>query len=313
MGQIGGSNLTLVFALLLDAALGEPKWLWKRLPHPTVLIGGGISKATSWLNHAPNQKSKGVILVILLVATACLFGAALAQLGFVFQIVVAAILIAQKSLVQHMSAVADALRMSLEQGRNSVSMIVGRDTEKMNTPQVARAAIESGAENFSDGIVAPVFWFIIAGLPGLLAYKAVNTADSMIGYKTEEYLDFGWAAARLDDFVNWIPARLAAIIIWLITGRVVHWQKISQDASLHRSPNAGWPEAAMAYGIGVSLSGPRSYNGKMQDFPWVNLNGDKSITSGDIERSVSTLWGAWGALLIMVILISLTSYLPVWL
>lgn len=313
MGQIGGSNLTLVFALLLDAALGEPKWLWKRLPHPTVLIGGGISKATSWLNHAPNQKSKGVILVILLVVTACLFGAALAQLGFVFQIVVAAILIAQKSLVQHMSAVADALRMSLEQGRNSVSMIVGRDTEKMNTPQVARAAIESGAENFSDGIVAPVFWFIIAGLPGLLAYKAVNTADSMIGYKTEEYLDFGWAAARLDDFVNWIPARLAAIIIWLITGRVVHWQKISQDASLHRSPNAGWPEAAMAYGIGVSLSGPRSYNGKMQDFPWVNLNGDKSITSGDIERSVSTLWGAWGALLIMVILISLTSYLPVWL
>lgn len=305
--------MTLVFALLLDAALGEPKWLWKRLPHPTVLIGGGISKATSWLNHAPNQKSKGVILVILLVATACLFGAALAQLGFVFQIVVAAILIAQKSLVQHMSAVADALRMSLEQGRNSVSMIVGRDTEKMNTPQVARAAIESGAENFSDGIVAPVFWFIIAGLPGLLAYKAVNTADSMIGYKTEEYLDFGWAAARLDDFVNWIPARLAAIIIWLITGRVVHWQKISQDASLHRSPNAGWPEAAMAYGIGVSLSGPRSYNGKMQDFPWVNLNGDKSITSGDIERSVSTLWGAWGALLIMVILISLTSYLPVWL
>jgi adenosylcobinamide-phosphate synthase len=312
MVQIGGSNLTLVFALLLDAALGEPKWLWKRLPHPTVLIGGGISKATSWLNHTPNQKSKGVILVILLVATACLFGAALAQLGLVFQIIVAAILIAQKSLVQHMSAVADALRMSLEQGRNSVSMIVGRDTEKMNTPQVARAAIESGAENFSDGIVAPVFWFIIAGLPGLLVYKAVNTADSMIGYTTEEYLDFGWAAARLDDFANWIPARLAAIIIWLITGRAVRWQKISQDASLHRSPNAGWPEAAMAYGIGVSLSGPRSYDGKMQNFSWVNANGEKYITSVDIERSVNTLWGAWCALLIIVTLISLTSYLPVW-
>lgn len=304
--------MTLVFALLLDAALGEPKWLWKRLPHPAVLIGGVISKATSWLNHAPNQKSKGVILVILLVASAYLLASALAQLGFLVQIIAAAILIAQKSLVQHMSAVADSLRMSLEQGRNTVSMIVSRDTEQMNAPQVARAAIESGAENFSDGIVAPVFWFIIAGLPGLLVYKAVNTADSMIGYKTEEYLDFGWAAARLDDFANWIPARLAAIIIWLITGRAVRWQKISQDASLHRSPNAGWPEAAMAYGIGVSLSGPRSYDSKMQNFPWVNANGDKYITSMDIERSVNTLWGAWCALLIIVILISLTTYLPVW-
>lgn len=312
LGQIGGSNLTLVFALLLDAALGEPKWLWKRLPHPAVLIGGVISKATSWLNHAPNQKSKGVVLVILLVASAYLLASALAQLGFLVQIIAAAILIAQKSLVQHMSAVADSLRMSLEQGRNTVSMIVSRDTEQMNAPQVARAAIESGAENFSDGIVAPVFWFIIAGLPGLMVYKAVNTADSMIGYKTEEYLDFGWAAARLDDFANWIPARLAAIIIWLITGRAVRWQKISQDASLHRSPNAGWPEAAMAYGIGVSLSGPRSYDGKMQNFPWVNANGDKYITSMDIERSVNTLWGAWCALLIIVILISLTTYLPVW-
>ena len=304
--------MTLVFALLLDAALGEPKWLWKRLPHPAVLIGGVISKATSWLNHAPNQKSKGVILVILLVASAYLLASALAQLGFLVQIIAAAILIAQKSLVQHMSAVADSLRMSLEQGRNTVSMIVSRDTEQMNAPQVARAAIESGAENFSDGIVAPVFWFIIAGLPGLLVYKAVNTADSMIGYKTEEYLDFGWAAARLDDFANWIPARLAAIIIWLITGRAVRWQKISQDASLHRSPNAGWPEAAMAYGIGVSLSGPRSYDSKMQNFPWVNANGDKYITSMDIERSVNTLWSAWCTLLIIVILISLTTYLPVW-
>ena len=179
-------------------------------------------------------------------------------------------------------------------------MIVGRDTAHMNAAQVARGAIESAAENFSDGIVAPAFWFAIAGLPGLMIYKAINTADSMIGYKNEIYLDFGWAAARLDDLANWIPARLSAFGIWLLTGCKTKWRTLARDAKLHRSPNAGWPEAAMAHALGISLSGPRSYEGKMLDFLWVNTTGRKDIGPADIEKTIHILWITWSGMLVFV-------------
>ena len=299
--------MTLFFALLLDALMGEPRWLWSRVPHPAVLIGNIIAKASSGFNHSPNQKIKGVILVIGLVLCSGGLGLVLSQLGALAEIILAAILLAQKSLVQHVQDVAQSLRMSLTAGRRSVAMIVGRDTAHMDATQVARSAIESAAENFSDGIVAPVFWFVIAGLPGLIIYKAINTADSMIGYKTATYIDFGWAAARLDDLVNWIPARLSAAGIWLATGCKITWSTLAHDAKLHRSPNAGWPEAAMAHALGISLSGPRSYSGKMQDFPWVNAYGRKEIGPIDIEKSVRTLWTTWSGILVIVVISALLS------
>ena len=299
--------MTLFFALLLDALLGEPHWLWSRLQHPAVLIGNIIAKASDRFNHAPNQKVKGIILVAALVLCSGSLGVFLSQLGPLLEIILTAILLAQKSLVQHVQDVAQSLRMSLTAGRRSVAMIVGRDTAHMDATQVARSAIESAAENFSDGIVAPVFWFVIAGLPGLIIYKAINTADSMIGYKTATYIDFGWAAARLDDLVNWIPARLSAAGIWLATGCKITWSTLAHDAKLHRSPNAGWPEAAMAHALGISLSGPRSYSGKMQDFPWVNAYGRKEIGPIDIEKSVRTLWITWSGILVIVVISALLS------
>ena len=292
--------MTLFLALLLDALFGEPKWLWSRLPHPAVLMGNLIGRATGVINHAPHQKPKGVILCIGLTGLAGLIGLLLAQLGPAAEILVTAILVAQKSLMQHVQDVAQSLRLSLAAGRRSVSMIVGRDTAEMDAPQVARGAIESAAENFSDGIVAPVFWFALAGLPGVILYKMINTADSMIGYKNETYQDFGWACARLDDLLNWAPARLSAFGIWLMTGCRTSWDTIIDEAKLHRSPNAGWPEAAMAYALNISLSGPRSYEGNFEKFPWVNAAGHKNIGPVEIEKSVQTLWRTWAAMALLV-------------
>jgi len=177
-----------------------------------------------------------------LVAGAWLVAGVIAALplGWLWQILLAAILLAQRSLVDHVRDVADALQVSLGDGRRAVARIVGRDVSDMDGPAVARSAIESGAENFSDGVVAPAFWFAVAGLPGMLAYKAINTADSMVGYRTARYAEFGWAAARLDE------ARLSAVLILVIYGRLDLWDMVRRDAGLHRSPNAGWPEAAMA-------------------------------------------------------------------
>ena len=167
----------------------------------------------------------------------------------------------------------------------------------MDEPAVTRAAIESAAENFADGVIAPAFWFLVAGLPGILIYKMVNTADSMIGYKTPEHADFGWASARFDDLLNLIPARLSAVLILLPYWRLGLLPTVAKDAGLHRSPNAGWPEAAMARILDLSLSGPRSYEGTMRDFPWVHERGRKTGTAQDIQDATQVLWGAWATML----------------
>ena len=294
--------MTLTLALILDALLGEPKWLWDRVPHPAVVIGKGISWATKHLNHGTSRKAKGILFTVLLCLTALVVGALFSQLGWVVQVIAAAILLAHKSLVEHVAQVADGLRMSVAQGRRSVGMIVGRDTSDMDEPAIARAAIESAAENFSDGVVAPAFWFAIAGLPGILLYKAVNTADSMVGYRTEEFEDFGWASARLDDVLNFIPARLTAILLALPFGWVTGWSAIIKDARSHRSPNAGWPEAVMARILNIALAGPRSYDGEMRDLAWVHPTGDKNIGPQDIDRANAVLWRAWGVITIVSIL-----------
>ena len=301
------SALLLVPAMLLDAALGEPKWIWSKVPHPAVVMGRAVGFADASLNAGSQLKWKGAVAMTVLGAAALLLGWLIhlvPDFG-VLEVLVAAILLAQKSLVQHVQAVAAALRLSLGDGRRSVAMIVGRDTAGMDEAAVARAAIESAAENFSDGVIAPAFWFLIGGLPALLLYKITNTADSMIGHRTPRYEQFGWAAARFDDLLNLVPARLTALIIAAVHGRLDARAPILRDAVLHRSPNAGWPEAAMAVVLDLSLSGPRSYDGVMTAFPYVYPEGRRRAGPGDINASVAVLWRSWTGFLVGVAVLAL--------
>ena len=295
----------LILAMLLDAVFGEPRLMWDRLPHPAVLMGRLVAFWDRTLNTGDDRKSKGVLALSFLCFTAAVIGSLLSQFGWVIEIIVAAILLAQKSLVDHVRAVATGLRTSIEEGRFAVSMIVSRDTKDMNEAQVARSAIESAAENFSDGVIAPAFWFLIGGLPAMLVYKFVNTADSMIGYKTEKYLEFGWASARFDDLLNWIPARLSMLLIVVFAKQPVNFRAIVSEAKRHKSPNAGWPEAAMARAINVALAGPRSSDGQLQQLPWVNETGRQTITADDVDAAVRILWLAWNLAWIAIIVVSL--------
>ena len=296
----------LAIGMVLDALFGEPNWLWSRISHPVVVIGKLITLGDQRLNKPTAQRAKGVVFLFTLLTISGLLGAILNLMGPIIQTLLIAILIAQKSLVDHVGAVAAGLRRSLLEGKKTVSLIVGRDYAEMDEAQVTRAAIESAAENFSDGVIAPIFWYMVAGLPGLIIYKAVNTADSMVGYKTEKYIDFGWAAARFDDLLNFIPARLSAVLLCWSTGNLLlrGWFDIVSDARLHRSPNAGWPEAAMAKALQIALSGPRSYDGRLKEFAWVNEGASKHANANDIERAVRTLWSAWALWLLIVFILS---------
>lgn len=300
----------LAIALILDAFFGEPRLLWERWSHPAVLAGRWVAALDTWLNRDEGRRARGVLATVMLVLGAGILGCLLAWLpGSLAEVVVLAVLLAQRSLVDHVAGVAQALNISLASGRIAVARIVGRDTAPMDKAAVARAAIESAAENLSDGVVAPVFWFVVAGLPGLLIYKIVNTADSMIGYRTPRHKDFGWAAARLDDLLNLIPARLTALLIWLISpqlwGQSGHWQTMSADARRHASPNAGWSEAVMARALDVALSGPRAYHGQMQDMAYVNRDGQRDIGAAEIGAAVRVLWQVWALILAIAVIASL--------
>jgi len=285
--------LTLILGMILDALLGEPRWLWSRVPHPAVLMGRVIGWCDAAFNEGDSKRFRGTVLILWLWFVAGVLGW-LVQLapGFAIDAIILAVLLAQKSLAEHVQAAGDALRLSLGDGRRSVARIVGRDTMGMDGSAVARSAIESAAENLSDGVIAPIFWFAVAGLPGLLIYKVTNTADSMIGYRTPRHADFGWASAKLDDLLNLIPARLTALFIWTVTSRP-DIKAVLREAPRHRSPNAGWPEAAMAYGQDIALSGPRSYDGALQDYPFVNAKGARLLGPDDIDRTVTVLWKTW--------------------
>ena len=219
-------------------------------------------------------------------------------LGFFVVILLATTLLAQKSLADHVEAVARGLDQGLPEGRKAVSMIVGRDPEKLDRAGVARAAIESLAENFSDGVVAPAFWMAVGGLAGGAAYKAVNTADSMIGHRTPKHEAFGWASARFDDLVNLPASRLTALLI-VVAAAILPgmdaagaWRAVWRDAKKHRSPNAGWPEAAMAGALGLALAGPRSYGGVMGDDAFMGDGGRRGATAADIRRALRLFWMA---------------------
>jgi len=295
-------------ALVLDALAGEPRWLWSRCPHPAVLMGRLVGALDKRWNTGAAQRARGVGALCVLIAIGLGAGVALSQLGGLVSIVIAAILLAQKSLVDHVRAVADGLRLSEAAGRRAVAMIVSRDVRDATPSSVSRSGIESLAENFGDGVIAPAFWFLVAGLPGILIYKIVNTADSMIGYLTPRHAAFGWAAARMDDLLNWIPARLTAVLIAIAGGSLRHWPHIARDAGLHRSPNAGWPEAAMAQALGIALAGPRSYDGQMRDLAWVNGGGRRDLGPADIDAAIVIVWKAWGLALCAVVLIGGISW-----
>ncbi|WP_417250476.1 adenosylcobinamide-phosphate synthase CbiB [Celeribacter sp.] len=296
------TGLALLLALLLDAALGEPRWLWSRVPHPAVVMGRLIGWADERFNAGDHRIAKGAVLILALVLLSGVAGYVLALFPLL-DIVVAAILLAHRSLVDHVGAVAKALTTGLREGRAEVGKIVGRDTAEMTPDAVARAAIESAAENFSDGVVAPAFWFLIGGLPAMLIYKMVNTADSMIGYRTERHEEFGKAAARLDDLLNLIPARLTALFIALTHLRIEP-VGIAHDAARHRSPNAGWPEAAMARALDVALAGPRSYGGTLTPFPWVHPDGRRDAQPADITRACGALWRVWGVMVAVTAIVA---------
>ncbi|MDO5657106.1 MAG: adenosylcobinamide-phosphate synthase CbiB [Paracoccus sp. (in: a-proteobacteria)] len=295
--MIGAGLIVAALAALIEAAFGWPRGLYARIGHPVTWIGAVIGGAEARLNiSAPaRRRLAGAGLVAALLAGAGGVAVVLALIpgaaGLAAAVLLAASLPAQRSLYVHVAAVADALDTGTEAARRAVAQIVGRDPDALDDHAIARAAIESLSENFSDGVVAPLFWTAALGAGGGLAYKAVNTADSMIGYRSERYEDFGKAAARLDDLVNLPASRLSALLIvaaaalsgadWRGAGRAVR-----QDARAHRSPNAGWPEAAMAGALGLSLAGPRAYAGEMSRDPAMNASGRREVAATDIRRAL---------------------------
>jgi adenosylcobinamide-phosphate synthase len=316
-----------LLSLLAELAFGYPDRLLRAIGHPVMWIGQLISLLDRMLNRGTDSDSQrryaGVLaLVVLLLAVivpaqlaARVF--ALIPLGIVGTALVAGSLLAQRSLGAHVEAVAAALETDgLAEGRKAVSMIVGRDPERLDEAGVSRAAIESLAENFSDGVVAPAFWLAIGGLPAAAAYKAANTADSMIGHRTPRHRAFGWAAARFDDLINLPASRLSALLLvaaaFCVSGASAEnaWRAVLRDAQKHRSPNAGWPEAAMAGALGLALAGPRSYGGVMVDDVFMGEGGRRDAESTDIRRALKlyriadflliSLFGAIAAIVIVL-------------
>lgn len=287
--------MTALLALILERLVGYPDALVKRIGHPVIWMGRLISRLDARLNN--RTRGRGVIALVLLLLATALLTVPIAWLlrsipfGWVIEAILATSLLAQKSLRDMVQAVATSLGRSLPEGRVAVSHIVGRDPKALDEAGVARAAIESLAESTSDGVIAPLFFLIIGGLPGIALYKAVNTADSMIGHKSERHLQFGWAAARFDDLLNLIPARLTALLIagaaFFVKGAhpEVAWATALRDAKRHESPNAGWPEAAFAGALDFKLGGPRSYEGEVVDLPSFGT-GRADLGPADIERAL---------------------------
>jgi adenosylcobinamide-phosphate synthase len=296
---------TLAFiALVIERLVGYPQWLVERIGHPVIWIGKLISGLERRFNTRSEsfetRRRNGLICFVFLLAGTIALAAALEgvllwlPLGLGLVAVASSSLLAQKSLEEHVRAVADALETGgLDAGRKAVSMIVGRDPDQLDEAGVCRAAIESLAENFSDGITAPALWLGLLGLAGGTAYKATNTADSMIGHKNERYHAYGWAAARFDDLVNLPASRLTALLFtaaaWATPGASHKnaWEAVRRDAAKHKSPNAGWPEAAMAGALGLALAGPRIYGGELVDDHFMGEGGRREATAADIRRALT--------------------------
>ncbi len=317
--------LLLTFlALLIERLVGYPDWIYRLIGHPVTWIGRLISTFdTRWnqegddTHHRRRRGVAALVLILLLViATGLAIQGFLLALpfGFILLVLVCTSLPAQKSLETHVEAVAAALETDgLNAGRKAVSMIVGRDPLHLDEPAVCRAAIESLSENFSDGVVAPAFWLGVGGLATGAAYKAINTADSMIGHQTFRHEAFGWAAARVDDLVN-LPASRLSGILFVVAAFFVKGSSprgairaIVRDARHHRSPNAGWPEAAMAGALAIALAGPRSYGGEMVEARFMGEGGRSKLDTDDVRRALKLTRIAHGLLLGLFGLAALVS------
>ena len=306
-------------ALLVERLFGYPKPLYEKIGHPVEWFGTVLKKLEALLydpQAEPLQarlRGLAVLLALLLIVTipAVFVASILSTLkfGWIVEALLATALIAQHSLYEHVSAVGKGLDTSLNEGRKAVARIVGRDPATLDESGVVKGALESLAENASDGIVAPVLWYALLGLPGIVAYKAINTADSMIGHKSERYIYFGWAAARLDDLVNLLASRLtgflfAAAAAWNDQERgklavLAMWR----DAPKHQSPNAGWPESALAASLGVKFGGPRSYEGARVDLPWMG-EGRETLNRDDIRKGLRLYGTAMTFLLFLAVFLA---------
>ena len=323
MMSLSDTFLVATLALILDRVVGDPDWLWSRLPHPVAWIGRAVGTLEKHLNRPAlpedARRARGVAAIILLGLGAILAGGTLTALlrdwpaGFLLEPVVVAIFLAQGSLVAHVRAVATALRTGgIEPGRAAVAKIVGRETTSLDKAGTSRAAIESAAENFSDGVVAPLLWYLALGLPGLFLYKTVNTADSMIGHRSERYRAFGRAAAKLDDVANFVPARVSMILIataaqtrGMSAFRI--FATTRRDAPRHASPNAGWPEAAAAAALGIALGGPRRYGSETVGGVWLNPGGRRDAGPDDIDRAVRLVDTSWAIMLALLVMLAFAT------
>ena len=307
----------LLLALALDWLIGDPRWL----PHPVRLLGHAIATLDRKLNRPERGEQarliRGLISALALTVIAAGLGltvhrlVALVPYGWAIELVLVAIMLAQRDLFDHVRRVARALaRDGLAAGRRAVAHIVGRDVEALDEHGVSRAAIESCAESYADGVVAPAFWYLVLGLPGLFAFKAISTMDSMIGHETPRHRAFGMVAARLDDAANFLPARLAGVLLCLAALAAPKasprqaFRIMIRDHAKHRSPNAGWPEAASAGALGLALLGPRRYGAETENAPWLG-DGRARATADDIRRALVLYVAACALLAALVALVAL--------
>ncbi len=302
-------------AMAIDAVLGWPEQLFRLLGHPVIWLGWLIDRVDAACNRKSDlpvfRRAAGTVATLMVIALPTLPSWAVqTQLGtgwsrILFAGILAWPLVALRSLHDHVAAVERPLRTGdVEAARAAVSRIVGRDPASLDETGIARASIESLAENASDGVVAPLFWGAIFGLPGIVGYKAINTLDSMIGHRTPRHQAFGWAAAHIDDVANFIPARLTGVLFALLSTerRAAMWRMIS-DGPRHRSVNAGWPEAAMAGALGVQLSGPRTYHGEVANEPWLNA-GARDPRAADIGQALKLYRRAMALLALLLLILA---------
>ena len=301
--------LPFVAGWIGDRLLGDPEGWW----HPVVSFGKAIAAGERRLNRGEQRRSKGAIFSLALIAgtylaTALLLGLA-GMISEPLRIALVAVgvfyCLAGKTLASEVRMVFEAVERSTEAGRQQVSRIVGRDTSRLSPQEIRTAALETLSENLSDGVIAPMFWFLFLGLPGMMAYKMVNTLDSMIGYRSERYRDFGACAARIDDVANFVPARLTACLMLLVSGKWRRWDFVRRYGRAHASPNSGYPESALAAILDCRFGGTHDYFGQPVEKPYIGTN-DRLLTSADMERAVRINERAELAMGLLVALLSLS-------
>ncbi len=281
--------LILLVGWMGDLVLGDPAWL----PHPVVLFGKLIAAFERWLNKGRFRKFKGTVTAIILIAAvyvgcfyliSWLFGIHV-FLGMAVSAIFVFFCLAGTTLIREVREVFRAVDRSLDEGRKQVARIVGRDTSELSEQEVRQAALETLAENLSDGVVAPLFWFLLLGVPGMMAYKMINTLDSMIGYRTEQYRDFGWCAAHIDDVANYLPARITTLLMLLVTWKLGKISQVTWFGREQDSPNSGYPEAALAIILNCRFGGSHTYFGEYFEKPYIGYN-DRPLTTKDMQRAI---------------------------